>query len=270
MERGFLSQQNYQLIVAFCDTDENLQDEMTFEDFERLLSGSVLLESHAASSLKCCYCVVGQGLQLVALVYFTLKVDENGVPDSGFNLPLMYLAEQAGVEVDLGHGGIRVASRGRCAVPWHSLNLWDAESDDFVSLLQKRIFRNRLNLKHVIKNGTSFCPEAPVQNAETSGVRDRAPSGQKSVKGLLNEVFTDRLEEVFGATGKLTLQDMIRLHSDQLAEAKQRFRTEIEDQQGSYLNQLREVRDEIQDLKVALRQEQSRNRRLQQMLRGEP
>lgn len=218
--------------------------------------------------------MVGQGLQLAALVYFTPRVDESGVADPGFNLPLMYLAEQAGPDVDLGHGGIRVASRGRCAVPWHSINLWDAESDDFISLLQKRIFRNRLNLKHVIKDGAAFSPEAPAEHAQMIGVEQRTASAHASTPtssaSFLNEVFTDRLEEVFGATGKLTMQDMIRLHSDQLAQAKQPFRTEIEDQQGSYLNQIREVRDEVQDLKVALRQEQSSNRRLQQMLRGEP
>ena len=258
--------------MAFCDADENLQDEMTFEDFERLLSGSILLESHAASSLKCCYCVIGQGLQLAALVYFTLRVHENGVADLGFNLPLMYLAEQAGADVDIGHGGVRVASRGRCAVPWHSLNLWDAESDDFISLLQKRIFRNRLNLKHVISCGAVFSPEEPVEHAQKIGVEQRAVGADSSSNcaNTLNEVFTDRLEEVFGATGKLTMRDIIRLHSEQLAQAKQRFRTEIEDQQGSYLKTLRDVRDEVQDLKVALRQEQSRNRRLQQMLRGKP
>ncbi len=39
--------------------------------------------------------------------------------------------------------------------------------------------------------------------------------------------------------------------------------------QQTYLDQLRECKEEIHQLKVVLRQEQSRNQRLQQMLRRE-
>jgi hypothetical protein len=37
-----------------------------------------------------------------------------------------------------------------------------------------------------------------------------------------------------------------------------------------YLDQIRNCKDEIQKLKSALRNEQERSRRLQQLLRGEP
>lgn len=84
-----------------------------------------------------------------------------------------------------------------------------------------------------------------------------------------NQEFTAKLTEVFGEAGKLSLQDLIRLHTDQLNQAKAKYREDIETQQMSYLDQLRACRDEIHSLKVALRQEQGRNRRLQQMLRGD-
>ena len=84
-----------------------------------------------------------------------------------------------------------------------------------------------------------------------------------------NQEFTAKLTEVFGEAGKLSLQDLIRLHTDQLNQAKAKYREDIEAQQMSYLDQLRACRDEIHSLKVALRQEQGRNRRLQQMLRGD-
>ena len=244
---------------------------MSFEDFEQFLGGHLLLENFAASSVKRCFCVVGKGLRLAALVYFVLNVDEHGCAEAGFNVPLLYLAERAGIGTDLGEGPIRIASRGRCAVPWHSLNLWDANNDGFVAEVQQRVYRNRLNLKSVTEYGVVFEPEA-VGEIESIDEYDTLASGQTSIanggeSADLHQAFAERLDEVFGTAGKLTMQDMIRLHSEQLAQAKLKYRSEIEAQQRTYLAQLKEVRDANRELKVALRQEQSRNRRLQQMLR---
>jgi hypothetical protein len=43
----------------------------------------------------------------------------------------------------------------------------------------------------------------------------------------------------------------------------------MERQQQGYLEQIKNCREEIQKLKSALRHEQERNRRLQQLLRGD-
>ena len=66
-----------------------------------------------------------------------------------------------------------------------------------------------------------------------------------------------------------SISNLIRLHTDQLSAAKLKFRDDLQQHQQVYLDQLRVCKEEIRELKVALRQEQSRNRRLQQMLRGE-
>ena len=79
----------------------------------------------------------------------------------------------------------------------------------------------------------------------------------------------EKLTQTFGQDGRLSLQEVLRAHAEQLQDAKAQYRTDLEAQQQAYLDQLRTARDEIHDLKVALRQEQGRNRRLQQMLRGE-
>ena len=122
-------------------------------------------------------------------------------------------------------------------------------------------------------------PEAP-QAIQRSKVRPKPPSVTNGVPykpravvpsplAVKNQEFTAKLTEVFGKAGKLSLQDLIRLHTEQLNQAKAKYREDIEAQQMSYLDQLRACRDEIHSLKVALRQEQGRNRRLQQMLRGD-
>ena len=270
-----MSQGNHQLIIFLCDADEAIVEEMTYSDFDSLQKGERLLESYAASVQTGCFCVVGAGLTLQAVVFFLLPIDEHGRVDPGFNLPLLYLAEQAPVTANVGQGDIQVASRGQCAIPWHSLNLWEPEGDEFVHTLQQRIYRNRLKLKSVISDGVVFKPEAPsdVHELPDFAGTDRptmavAPVAEGNV--ALSAAFTERLDQVFGADGHLSMQDLIRLHSDQLAQAKRQYRTDIEEQQAAYLAQIREAKDEIRELKVALRQEQSRNRRLQETLRREP
>ena len=81
--------------------------------------------------------------------------------------------------------------------------------------------------------------------------------------------MTQRLSEVFGQSGKLSVQEMVKLHSDQLDQLREEFRRELELAQISYLDQIRFAQEEIHQLKSALRQEQGRSKRLQQMLRGD-
>jgi hypothetical protein len=89
-----------------------------------------------------------------------------------------------------------------------------------------------------------------------------------AARAVQSAELSARLNQVFGREGKVSMPEMIRLHSEQLAELKARYREDIEQQQAAYLDQLREARDEVRTLKVALLQEQGRNRRLQQLLRG--
>lgn len=78
-----------------------------------------------------------------------------------------------------------------------------------------------------------------------------------------------KLTEVFGEAGKVSMPDLIRLHTEQLNQVKAKHREDVEQQQLGYLDQLRACREEIHSLKVSLRQEQGRNRRLEQMLRSD-
>lgn len=275
-----MSQNGPQEVVMFLDSEANVVEEMHLGDFEALLAREQCLDRYAASKVKAVYCVVGNGLSLRGAVFFLLNVDEEGLPDAAFNLPLRYLAQHAGVGADLGQGGVRVASRGKCPVPWHSVNLWEPGDDDMVDLVQRRIFRNKLRLAttngfrdedfFVGSDETLTLVEDNFAAEDLSFVVPAAPAAPApETNGARTAEFSAKLDEVFGAAGKLSLQDLIRLHSEQLNEAKAKYRDDVEAQQLVYLDQLRAAREEIHSLKVALRQEQGRNRRLQQMLRGD-
>lgn len=272
-----------QEVVMLFNGEGDVMAEMNFSTFERLLNGDSTLEGHAASVIKAAYCVVGNGLSVRGVVFFLFSVNEEGYVDPTFNLPLRYLVQQAGVAEDLGQGGVRKASRGQCPVPWHAVNLWEPVEEKGLSLVQSRIYRNKLKLKN--NNGCRdedfFPPQA--QSIELSATDSREDVKYQLQGNLLsqsaqshqfeaqdkNQQFAAKLTEVFGDAGKLSLQDLIRLHAEQLDQAKVQYRQQVEAQQMSYLDQLRCTREEIHELKVALRQEQGRNRRLQQMLRGD-
>lgn len=295
-----MPQNGHQEVVMLYDSAEEIEDEFYFGDFDNsLITGQVLFEARAASQAKAAYCVVSSGLNLAGVVFFLVQIDEMGSIDSDFNLPLRYLARQAGPFGELEHGEVRIASRGRCAVPWHSLNLWDPkyqEMNDMLGLIQQRLYRNRLNLKPIAEHDFDVFaqddseilfgemlhapgldiesePETPPQAAPPAAPAGRSPDLQANLSTSAvpdTQELQRRLTDAFGQAGKLSMQDLIRLHSEQLSAAKDRYRKEVENHQSAYLDQLKGYRDEIHEPKVALRQEQSRNRRLQQMLRGDP
>ncbi len=241
-------------IVALFDSDGTaVVSEYRFADFESFTAREETLDQFAASVVQAVYAIVSSGLVVRGLVFFVFKVDEDGYVNSGFNLPLKYLAENAGAGPDLGHGPVRLACRGQCPVPWHASSLWEPQGEGDASpamLVQKSVWRNRLEIR-------------PMGNVQ--GAVGELINGDNGVREQeLEEVLT----ETFGEEGKVGLEQFMRQHNDQLLDAKQRFRDDLQQQQQNYLDQIHGLKDDLQELKVALRHEQDRNRRLQELLRG--
>lgn len=244
-----------EVVLLFEPGCEGITQELHFSDFESLLEGSGTLEQFAASIVNASYVLVGNALSVQGLVFFTFRVDEDGHVDPAFNLPLRYLIEMAGAGPDLGTGPIRLACRGKCPVPWHSVNLWEPVlegENSAAQLAQKQIWRNRLALK----------PKGRLETVTEELELEDVLVDQRKLE--------ERLTETFGENGKVNLESLIRQHSEQLSKVSDRYRGDLERQQQVYLDQIRNCRDEIQKLKSALRNEQERSRRLQQLLRGEP
>jgi hypothetical protein len=244
-----------EIVLVFREDLSAIATEMRFAEFEALINQSATLEAFAASVVRAAYVAVGRGLSVRAAVLFLLKVDEAGRIDPHFNVPLRYLARQAGAGPDIGTGRrVRLACRGMCPVPWHSTNLWEPPANlDAHPLLvvQKAVWRNKLKLKAL--NGQFGPAEAP----EFIGLED------------YKKDLEQRLDQTIGDDGRVNLTNLIQQHNVQLDKLRRHHRDELEQQQQAYLEQLRSARDEIHKLKAALRHEQGRNRRLQELLRGE-
>ena len=259
-------QDGYEEAVLLFDADlSGIDSEYTSKDFEALIAGGATLSQFAASVVKAAFAVVGSALSVRAMVFFTFRVDEDGLADPNFNLPLRYLADNAGPGPDLGAGPIRLACRGQCPVPWHSVNMWEPVNDPdsgSIDLVQKVIWRNRLGLR----------PSGALDSVLEADSLELLENGLAHGNGQASsqKVLEARLTETFGEEGKVNLENLIRQHNDRLSAVSSKYREELAEQQRTYLTQIKDCRDEIQALKSALRHEQQKSRRLQALLRGDP
>jgi hypothetical protein len=239
--------------VLFFDGNE-ISVEMHYAEFETLLNQAATLEQMAGRVARGAYLVIGTGLAIRGAVCFQLRFDQKGHADREFSVPLRHLVRHAGPGPDVGGGTIRLASRNQCSVSWHAMNLWEPDGEGEANPLkvaQRAIWRNRLGVK--LKGQTE-----PLLVAETG------PIG-----AIVQERAERKINEAFGQEGRISLQQLIRQHNDQIDALTKQYRTDLEQQQQIYLDQIRACREELHKAKAILRQEQERNRRLQQLLRGE-
>ncbi len=274
--------------VLFFEGDE-ISVEMHYAEFEALLNQATTLEHFAASQVRGAYVVVGTGLAVRGLVSFLLRIDENGHADQGFSVPLRHLVRHAGLGPDIGCGAIRLASRTQCSVSWHAMNLWEPEGQgehNPLQVVQTAVWRNRLSLKlstqdadgepPLLRPPTPDEPDEPSLEPTTLHAKSTAPKTPKSAarKPRSNAEIVpvpadDKIDQAFGEEGRISLAQLIAQHNKSVDGLTRKYRLDLEQQQQTYLDQIRGCRDEIQRLKALLRHEQNRNRRLQQLLRGE-
>jgi len=250
-------------VVVFFDTNGDIAHEVLFADFEDSLEQALKVEAFAASVVNAAYVAVASGLHVTGIVFFTITVDENGVLDPGFNVPLAYLLENAGTGPDLGAGPIGMSCRSQCSVPWHARTLWEPSGSGEAHpahVIQRSIWRNRLGMK--------LMGDKPFVSGNGDGVAEDEPALIVQ-PALMTEARDEQVEATFGEQGTVSLQQLIKHYNEQIGSLREKHRRELEDRQQASLSQVRSYRDEIHRLKVELRHEQNRNVRLQQILRGE-
>jgi hypothetical protein len=265
-----MSQQDAFGEAVFFFDGNDISVEMHYAEFEALLNQSATLQPMAASVARGAYVVVGTGLVVRGLVCFLLRFDENGRADQSFSVPLRHLVAHAGPGPDLGCGAIRLASRAQCSVSWHAMNLWEPEGEGEshpLRVIQRAAYRNKIGLKILPPDGDDGQPvPTPIAMPKRAEPEHRRA---RSAKPTLSAPADQKIDQAFGDEGRISLTQLIQQHNQNLDSVARKYRADLEQQQQIYLDQIRGCRDEIQRLKGLLRHEQNRNRRLQQLLRGE-
>jgi len=273
-----MSQQDAFAEAVFFFDGEDIAVEMHYSEFESLLNQATTLEQFAASLVRGAYVVVGTGLAIRGMVTFLLRIDENGRADPNFTVPLRHLVRHAGPGPDIGHGPIRLASRTQCSVSWHAMNLWEPEGEGDahpLRVVQRMVWRNRLALKLAKADEPPFGDLPAADAAVPDAPKPIAKAGPKpaprkpAAKAAAPNRADDKIDQAFGEEGRISLTQLIQQHNTSVDSLTRKYRLDLEQQQQIYLDQIRGCRDEIQRLKTLLRHEQNRNRRLQQLLRGE-
>ena len=105
-------QQMTEAVLLFSES--GIATEMLYPEFEAVLDNVVSMPDWADQQVRAAYVVINPRLQVRSVVLFYLDFDEQGVADSGWNIPLRQLVEKAEYGPDLEGGPIRlfvVASR---------------------------------------------------------------------------------------------------------------------------------------------------------------
>jgi hypothetical protein len=266
------------LVLLFDPAGTAVQQELALAEFQPIRSGAAALPQHAGRSVRAAYVVVEPGLRIGALVFFVLPLDAVGKVPESFNLPLEYLAEFAGIRDDLGIGPVRVASRGQCPVPWLALKLWEpvAGGEDGTARAAQRAVRlNRLRLD---SNPARLLPNVdPAPTNATSRDQAESPPGWPDV-GSGGQWPAAAAWGVGLPGGSANASAVARILADAVAEpvvrpvaatlpVQREMPAAVVDQ--GQQEQIRKLRSEVQELRAALRSEVERNRRLQELLRGD-
>jgi hypothetical protein len=135
--------------VMFFSERGGICKEMLYAEFEALLDGVVNMPEFADQQMRMAYLLINPRLLVRSAVFFYLDFDQKGAADSGWNIPLRHLADNAGRGPDLGAGPIRLACRSQCPVSWHQMHLWDPslnpENND-LALVRDAAKRNHMGL----------------------------------------------------------------------------------------------------------------------------
>ena len=234
--------------------------QMLFPEFEALLDNVVSMPEFADEQMRLVYVLINPRLMVRAAVFFYLDFDERGSADSGWNLPLRHLADNAGRGPDLGAGPIRLACRSQCPVSWHQMHLWDPSlapgKNDLVQL-RDTIKRNALGLL-VEEDAPAVLPER-LQIAAEDTWKAPDPAREAAIKQAEETEQEHRLK-----TAQLIKQQRLRIsalgkqHEEELARAK------LEAEESK-----RALQREIHNLHQALRQQEELNASLKAELNAQ-
>jgi hypothetical protein len=244
--------------VMFFSERGGICAQMFFSEFEALLDGVVNMPEFADQQMRVAYTLINPRLLIKAVVFFYLDFDENGTPDSGWNIPLQHLAERAGRGPDLGAGPIRLACRSQCPVSWHQMHLWDPSltpGNNDLALLRDVVKRNSLGLL-VEDESTQAVALERLQMASEDKWYAPDLAHQESAKASEKLDQEERLK-----TAQLIKQQRLRISSltQQHEEELAKFKLARDEQS-------KDLQVQLQGLQQALRQQEEHNAALKSQL----
>lgn len=244
--------------VMFFTPDGSIGKQMFYAEFETLLDGLVKMPSFADEQVRAVYMVVNARLQIRSVVFFYLDFDEDGAPDSGWNIPLQQMAERAGRGPDLGAGPIRLACRSQCPVSWHQMHLWDPSlvpGNNDLATLRETVRANSLGILIQEEEAPSVTPERLQVASEDQWYAVDASRD-------LAEKLAERLSHDY----RQKAAQLVRQQRERLAALAREQQAELARAAAHGDAQRAELQGQIQALRQSLRQQEGLNQSLKAQL----
>ena len=209
--------------VVYLFVDGQVTSELTFDAFEAHIDRQTEIPGApiGAGVARGGFVRVGPGLRIEGLVFFLLQIDERGRPDRNFNVPLAYLAQNAGDGPDLGAGPVPMACRGSCSVPWHANNLWDPTLDasiDPLNAVARAVERNALGLD--LQPLASIEPELGLASGASDSRLSQDQLNELSARHAAQVAELERQHEKELTDLRAVLEAKIELYRQEVARLK--------------------------------------------------
>jgi hypothetical protein len=112
--------------AVFFFGNNGISKEMLYSEFESVLDALVPMPEVANSNIHAAYSVIDGGLNLIGIVFFTLKFSGEGFADPSWNLPLEKLIEKGVDGPDMGAGKVKIYMAGSDSGEYQQY-LWDPD-----------------------------------------------------------------------------------------------------------------------------------------------
>jgi len=235
--------------VFFLDTQFVFR-EMHFSEFEGLLEKGTAFEGLTDKEVTAVYLEIAGNLLPTAVVFFKIYIDDHGIADPEWNIPLRRLARMSASGPDLGAGPLKLACRSQCAISWHQRDLWDPDmspgGNDF-QIIRRALIENKLNLG-------SKSSEDLDDDGDDIPVLTSTLSNSNEVETVFDQ--TDFIEEQerehrnklarLLKAQRLRIKTLDSQHEAELEEVTRQSRIEIQ----TYKSRIRELEQSVQHHKV--------------------
>ncbi len=236
---------------------------MRYDTFRKLAIHGQAMPDFAGEEWRAAYAAIGEGLKVEALCFFIVPFDAQGTVGTEWNMPLRELAHNSGSGPDLGHGPIKLACRGQCSIPWHSLKLWMpaiGTPRDECKIIQQAVKANRLRLpEHLPRSGQSMARPLPPEAAprkeallppEKAAEIERANEVVDMSEGQRRAKAAARFDREFGrANPRISPQQLVRQQSARMAVMRKQHEQQMAQIRKEYELRIRRLKSEISRLR---------------------
>lgn len=253
--------------AVYLFAEQEIAHGFWLSEFERTVRDQQPLPGFVAEGkIKAAYVVIGAQDFAQAMVLFQLPVNERGLVDSGWYLPLKRLADSAGRGPNMGDGRIRLCCQSQCAISWHQGSMWEPVTSDFMAI-RKAIRDNLIGSKPL-----NLVSDTSLSHTSVSTADGLALASAMSKKH--NDPEVEQLKQTLRAETLAYRNQLQQLQQEierqkSLAEKARRqlgddaLQQELDDLRQVHNHEMQSHQQEIVQLVEALEKQKDENERLQ-------